>query len=516
MADTKISALTALAAGGVATDDLLVIVDTSATETKKYAWSALLTDLASATQTLTNKTISLGSNTLSGTVAQFNTALSDDNFVTLTGTETLTNKTLTSPAVTGALTIDSDAILVRHGANNLAMRNSTNAQIFTVFNTYTDGSNFERLTLGWDTNIAYVETGNAGSGSQRVLNVGGSAINFRIGGAAKMNISTGGHLLFNTDNTNDIGASGATRPRTGYFGTSVITPLLDSPSATNLTLKAGGNTIATLNASSGNFDVSGGGFSVSRGTVTTGVTHFDFSITWNSAGTTFDGAKWIFTETASGASSRYFQIKGGAAGTTDEFYILKGGTAYVNTSIELGHATDTTITRSAAGKIAVEGVDVLTVAGGTLTGNITLGENTSIDLDPAGSADGKYSGICITGTAGTTLAFGDLIYLAAADSRWELADADAASTSARLLGICVLAAAADGDPTKILLHGNIRADAAFPALTIGSPAYVGETAGDIQTAIPTGADNVIRVVGYALTADELYFCPSPDHQVTVA
>ena len=52
------------------------------------------------TETLTNKTINLTSNTLSGTVAQFNVALSDDNFVTLTGTETLTNKTLTSPTMT--------------------------------------------------------------------------------------------------------------------------------------------------------------------------------------------------------------------------------------------------------------------------------------------------------------------------------------------------------------------------------------------------------------------------------
>lgn len=33
-------------------------------------------------------------------------------------------------------------------------------------------------------------------------------------------------LIFGTDNTYDIGASGATRPRTGYFGTSVITPAL--------------------------------------------------------------------------------------------------------------------------------------------------------------------------------------------------------------------------------------------------------------------------------------------------
>lgn len=187
------------------------------------------------------------------------------------------------------------------------------------------------------------------------------------------------------------------------------------------------------------------------------------------------------------------------------------------TTIELGHATDTTISRVSAGVIAVEGVNVLTTAGGTLTGNITLGENTSIDLDPAGSADGKYSGICITGTAGATLAFGDLIYLAAADSRWELTDADASATGGPvLIGMCVLAAASDGSATKILLQGQIRADSKFPALTIGAPVYLGETAGAIQTAIPTGADNVIRVVGFALTADEIYFNPSQDHQISVA
>jgi len=52
------------------------------------------------TDTLTNKTVNLTSNTLSGTTAQFNTALSDNDFATLAGTETLTNKTLTSPTLT--------------------------------------------------------------------------------------------------------------------------------------------------------------------------------------------------------------------------------------------------------------------------------------------------------------------------------------------------------------------------------------------------------------------------------
>lgn len=47
-------------------------------------------------QTLTNKTVNLSNNTLSGTKAQFNTAMSDADFATLDGTETLTNKTLST------------------------------------------------------------------------------------------------------------------------------------------------------------------------------------------------------------------------------------------------------------------------------------------------------------------------------------------------------------------------------------------------------------------------------------
>ena len=63
--------------------------------------SQLDTLFSGTSKTLTNKTIALGSNTVSGTTAQFNTALTDGSFVTLAGTETLTNKTLTSPTITG-------------------------------------------------------------------------------------------------------------------------------------------------------------------------------------------------------------------------------------------------------------------------------------------------------------------------------------------------------------------------------------------------------------------------------
>jgi hypothetical protein len=49
-----------------------------------YAPTAIssIASTSSGTETLTNKTISLGSNTVSGTISQFNTALSDANFST--------------------------------------------------------------------------------------------------------------------------------------------------------------------------------------------------------------------------------------------------------------------------------------------------------------------------------------------------------------------------------------------------------------------------------------------------
>jgi hypothetical protein len=53
------------------------------------------------TDTFTNKTIDLGSNTLTGSLAEFNTALQSESFVGLAATQTLTNKTLTSPTING-------------------------------------------------------------------------------------------------------------------------------------------------------------------------------------------------------------------------------------------------------------------------------------------------------------------------------------------------------------------------------------------------------------------------------
>lgn len=76
---------------------------------------------AASTTTLTNKTVNLSSNTVSGTAAEFNTALSDADFTTLAGSETLTNKTLTSPTI--------DTPTINDARQNLTL----NAQVGTTY-----------------------------------------------------------------------------------------------------------------------------------------------------------------------------------------------------------------------------------------------------------------------------------------------------------------------------------------------------------------------------------------------
>ena len=140
--------------------------------------------------------------------------------------------------------------------------------------------------------------------------------------------------------------------------------------------------------------------------------------------------------------------------------------------------------------------------------SVALPENTSILLDAALSADGKWSGISETGTAGAALAFGEVVYLAVADSKWEKAIATAAATACGKIGIVVVAGAENAAVT-ILLYGKIRADSLFPTFTVAAPVYLSkDTAGVVTNTIPPKATNhVVRILGYGNTGNELFWCP---------
>lgn len=121
-----------------------------------------------------------------------------------------------------------DTILVRDGAaNTLALRNGGTAaspvpQLLRIYNFYVGAADYERGELYWTSNIFVVGTGATGTGTVRQLLLAGGNLQFQTSGTNVWNFSSSGHLLTNSDNTYDIGASGATRPRSIYVGTGFI------------------------------------------------------------------------------------------------------------------------------------------------------------------------------------------------------------------------------------------------------------------------------------------------------
>jgi len=113
-----------------------------------------------------------------------------------------------------------------------------------------------------------------------------------------------------------------------------------------------------------------------------------------------------------------------------------------------------------------------------------------------------------TFNAGESFALMDLVYLKS-DGEWWRTDADASTTAAGMLAIA-LGAGTDGVAVEVALPGSFVRDDTWN-WTPGQVLYIDTaTAGQITSTQPTGTDDVIRVVGYAMTADVIYFHPSPD------
>ena len=108
-----------------------------------------------------------------------------------------------------------DAVIQRDGAaNTLAMRNGTAAQKLNIYNTYTDASNYERGYSRWNAGVFEFGMETAGTGTAKHTRINrASGANLYLGDWTN---NSSGHFLASVDNTYDIGASGANRPRSLY------------------------------------------------------------------------------------------------------------------------------------------------------------------------------------------------------------------------------------------------------------------------------------------------------------
>jgi hypothetical protein len=203
-----------------------------------------------ATQTLTNKTINLSSNTLSGTVAQFNTALSDADFSTTAGTETLTNKTinLANNTVSGTLAEFNTALSNADFASLAGSETLTNKTVALGSNTIS-GTLAQFNTALTDADFATL------AGSETLTNKTIAAGSNTISGLTNTNLS-GSAGITNANLANSAVTVGTTAISLG--GTSTSLAGLTSVSSTGFTGALTGNaSTATALATTRAFSLTG-------------------------------------------------------------------------------------------------------------------------------------------------------------------------------------------------------------------------------------------------------------------
>jgi len=215
-----------------------------------------------------------------------------------------------------------DTSLIRDAANALALRNSTNAQMLRVYNTFT-GSADEWLELNWQAtaNTAVIRTATAG-GSTRVLELRYGQTNsvaMRVGTSPTgSTTSTGVILAFGSGSitANTVGrvAIGLNADTSATSGTSITTSIAErfDPTATSTMVAYPLSITPIINYSAG---TPGAG--------------------------SYEAVHIAVTETALPTGTNYLvRALAGAAGATDIFSVTNGGNITTVGTIKSTRATD--------------------------------------------------------------------------------------------------------------------------------------------------------------------------------
>jgi len=268
--------------------------------------------------------------------------------VSLTGTRELVVPTIQKQYIVQNNTTGSQSITVKtSGGTGITVPNGRKAHL------YVDGTNVIQMFDFVDINGGAIDgttvgASSASTGAFTTLTASGATtLNgaVALGDAAADLITVPGTVNSNvifTDNTFDIGASGATRPRTGYFGTSVLSPLVTATNLQVTNIKANdGTAVAVLTDSTGATDFSKA-FTLSATTQNISLGASQTTGTFVLGGTAATGAITLDQST----KAHTLNIGSGATenATTKTINIGTGGVSGSTTTITIGSSNGTTTT----------------------------------------------------------------------------------------------------------------------------------------------------------------------------
>jgi hypothetical protein len=301
------------------------------------------------------------------------------------------------------------------------------------------------------------------------------------------------------DARTNLGLGTAAVAATGISNTNV--PVFTTGAADNDFLRIDGTSIEGRSASEVLSDISAAPAAGDSNIVTTGA--LDAGSITSGFGAIDNGTSGIRTNTFTAETSIVPDAVGGAdLGSTS----AEWGEIFIadDKAIKFGNGQDASI------EYDEDGTDQLRITGNTVFANqLESTLDVMIDSTPA---DETVSGVTATFTAGEDLVRGEVVYFKASDSKMWKAVATAAATSR-----CVAMAAADisADAAGLfLLQGFLADNGSFPSYTIGGALYTPEAETSSQNVpeqtAPDSDGDFVQVLGWAMTANSVYFNPSND------